>query len=76
FVAMAWPIIPKPRKATRINDFLLVMKEPSGLDMSERIKVKQALENASDARWLCDSSVRANAVSGGTGGITRFYVPS
>jgi hypothetical protein len=60
---MAWPIIPKPRKATRIYEFLLVMKEPSGLDMSERIEVKQALEKALDAGWLCDWSGRGK-VSG------------
>jgi hypothetical protein len=36
-------MIPKPKKATRISDFLLAMKEPSGLDMSERIEVKQVV---------------------------------
>jgi hypothetical protein len=49
-----------------------MMKGPSGLDMSERIKVKRALEKASDACWLRDSSGRAKAVTGRTGGITRF----
>jgi hypothetical protein len=48
------------------------MKEPSGLDMSERIKVKRALEKAWDDCWLCDWSGCAKAVTGGTGGITHF----
>jgi hypothetical protein len=38
---MACPIIPRPKKATRICEVLLVMKGLSGLDLSDRIKVKQ-----------------------------------
>jgi hypothetical protein len=75
-VAIACPIIPRPKNATRISELLLAIKEPSGLDMSERIKVKQALERASDDCRLCDSSVRTKEVTRGTGGITRFYVSS
>src|ERR1700690_1319348 len=64
-VAMACPIIPRPKKATRIfgtspGELLLVMKGPSGLDMSGRIEVKQddpeTCLNREVCFWLCDSS--------------------
>src|SRR5258708_682176 len=42
FVAMASPIIPKPKKATRIDALLLEAKDFFGLEMSHRIKVKQS----------------------------------
>jgi hypothetical protein len=41
FVAMACPIIPRPKNATRISKFLLMWKGLFGLDMSEWTEVKQ-----------------------------------
>src|SRR5258708_698754 len=42
FAAMACPIIPRPKKATRISKLLLGTKGLFELDMSKRIEVKQS----------------------------------
>jgi hypothetical protein len=71
-------MIPRPKKATRISELLLAMKGLFGLDMSRRIKVKQAgLDSILKSVRPTHLAERFHAgvesgYLGGTAGITRF----